>query len=155
MSEQVQFDVIVTTNIEAQVAADKAAIDELTRYWKAQNAEIMNGVRVAGTIIQQTVQGLRIALSAINMTLGPLESALLGLITTGVSVAVSTATMLISGIITAPVGLILMAAAFGVQIGSTAALMKHMGEMRSMMAFLEKRIDARAQRSIVSGLGGF
>jgi len=152
--ETAELDIIVTTNVQEQIKRDSEAIDQLTRRWKAQEAEIIMGVRQAGQVINQTIQGFRIALHAMNMTLGPLESAMLSMITTGVSVAISVAEMLISGIITAPAGLILAAAAFGVQIGSTAALMKSMGETRSMMAFLEQRIN-RLPTDIVSGLGGF
>lgn len=155
VSNQIQVVLIADdTQVQATLKQDKVALDQLTREWKEKEREIITGMRSAQNVINNVVSAYRVALSAINQTLDPVTSALLSTITTGVNVAVSTASMLISGIVTAPIGLILMAAAFGVQLGTTAAMLQDMAEAKSIMAFAMAKASA-INVNIVAGGAAF
>jgi len=122
-------DVTLTLNLNSSLV--KADIENLrkqaeavTKEWAQERRAIIMSVQQTISYINRAVSMYRQVLQLMDANIDPFFSALLGMVTSTVSMMLSVATALTSSIVGAPLGAYVGAIAIGLNIATTAKLMR-------------------------------
>ena len=143
-----------TGDIFTKIDQVRTALDELTLEARVRRTEIIQMVREGFTMISQLMSSFRQAMTVFGQSVDPFFSALIGSVLALSSMLISSAAVLSSTIIFAPLGAVIFGLAVSFNI---LTITKLLGDKAATMTFFnEIKQDMRELRQgRQSGLGGF
>lgn len=112
------------SDLVAKEEKHKAAINAQEADWKAKRAVIMSQMRDVQMSINIMIRSVRMAFNLVGVAMDPVESALLSMISSTASTMLAVSIGMSATGILAGAAMYLAAAAYGMQIGQTAALIQ-------------------------------
>ena len=155
MSDRVTIHIDVdATQAEAEIDAVKAQADAVTKQWKIDRAILIQQVREGFTLISQMWSTFRQGMALFGQQIDPFFGALVGMVLSTTSMLISSATVLTSTVIGAPLGVILLGVAIGFNILSLGKLVADKAATMGMFDNINQEISRMTSigRGVTGGL---
>jgi len=142
------------TQAEAEIDAVKAQADAVTKQWKIDRAILIQQVREGFTLISQMWSTFRQGMALFGQQIDPFFGALVGMVLSTTSMLISSATVLTSTVIGAPLGVILLGVAIGFNILSLGKLVADKAATMGMFDNINQEISRMTSigRGVTGGL---